>query len=67
MRDNDFDPLPEGSTFLGGVTVLSFLDADAEESWCYSVSGLSPTKTVGLLEQVKFVIAHDACRSVLDD
>ena len=59
--------IPDGATLLGGISIFSFLDDEAEEMWCYMADGMTPTKAVGLLEQVKFVIAYDACAGLFDD
>jgi hypothetical protein len=59
--------IPDGATLLGGISIFSFLDDEAEEMWCYMADGMTPTKAIGLLEQVKFVIAHDACAGLFDD
>ena len=65
--DGAFGTIPEGATLLGGISIFSFLDDQAEEMWCYMADGMTPTKAVGLLEQVKLVIAHDACKELFDD
>ena len=65
--DGAFGTIPEGATLLGGISIFSFLDNEAEEMWCYMADGMTPTKAVGLLEQVKLVIAHDACKELFDD
>ena len=65
--DGAFGTIPEGATLLGGISIFSFLDDQAEEMWCYVEDGMTATKAVGLLEQVKLVIAHDACKELFDD
>ena len=65
--DGAYGTIPDGATLLGGISIFSFLDDEAEEMWCYLADGMTPTKAVGLLEQVKLVIAHDACRELFDD
>ena len=65
--DGAFGTIPEGATLLGGISIFLFLDDQAEEMWCYMADGMTPTKAVGLLEQVKLVIAHDACKELFDD
>jgi hypothetical protein len=65
--DSAYGTIPDGATLLGGISIFSFLDEEAEEMWCYLADGMTPTKAVGLLEQVKLVIAHDACRELFDD
>ena len=49
--DGAFGTIPEGATLLGGISIFSFLDDQAEEMWCYMADGMTPTKAVGLLSR----------------
>ncbi len=49
--------LPEGAVFIGGITVISYLDSDGDEAWAHVVSGISADTAISLLEKLKLAIA----------
>lgn len=52
--------MPEGAMIIGGVTLVSYIDADGDECWGYSINGVSSDTAIALLEKMKSAVVLEA-------
>ena len=52
-------PMPAGSIPAGFIAISSYVSADGDKAWSYTMQGLSAAEALGYMQMLSWMVAAD--------